>query len=656
MATTGSPKRYRLPSRPGHKVRLRRHKRSPDPDDTSAVRAWLESRPRPWAIDLFCGAGGLSSGIEQAGFSVVAAADEDTLAVESHAHNIEGLTWTGDLSDPTEFIEHLRRWGITSLDLLAGGPPCQPFSLAGVPKIGSLVRQGLRDPEDRRADLWRSFFAIIDHLHPESVMFENVQGFTSAQDGAVLVELVGQLEGRSYEVHTRVLKASEAGVPQHRSRLFVIGVSRGGSFQWPRPVSRKLTTLGDAIQDLPDIGADVREEEQPYFRPDEIPALARSLRRGLRGDERDLIRDHVTRGVRPDDAKIYEHMEPGDTYANVPVELRRYRSDTFSDKYYRLSMDQVSRTITAHLAKDGYWYIHPNQNRTLSVREAARVQTFPDRFRFAGTPSARFRQIGNAVPPLLAKAVAKSVRSALVAASEEFSGLSQPDGPDSSLPNDLRDALASWFGANRRIFAWRTEPLSMWQVLMIEMCLHRTRAEQVAQIADEVLKLGRTPQEFLANLEDLTDALSTLGLQWRVSNLAHAADYLIRRCDGRVPLSRQELMAIPGVADYIASAVLCFGHDVPSVLIDTNTRRIVRRILGEHRQPANWEVRLELHRLAGKAGPDSQWNQALLDLGALVCTALSPKCPECPIRKHCATGIARPIEKRKRTQACSGSR
>ena len=584
LATTTYPSKFRLPSRPGHKVRLRRHKRSPDPDDTSAVRAWLESKPRPWAVDLFCGAGGLSLGLEEAGFSIVAAADEDDLVVESHAHNIEGLTWTGDLGNPSAFIDQLRRWGIESVDLLAGGPPCQPFSLAGVPKIGSLVRQGRRAPEDKRADLWRSFFEIIDYLKPKSVLFENVQGFTAAQDGAVLVELVSQLESREYKVHTRVLKASEAGVPQHRSRLFVIGVSKGENFQWPRPASRKLTTLGEAIRDLPDIGADVREEEQPYVRPMKVSSLARSLRKGLRGTEKDIIRDHVTRGVRPDDAEIYRQLRPGDTYADVPDELRRYRSDIFTDKYYKLSMDHVSRTITAHLAKDGYWYIHPTQNRTLSVREAARVQTFPDRFRFAGTPSTRFRQIGNAVPPLLAKAVATSVKNALVGAREETRSLSQRVGPDSFRRNDLRDDLVLWFDANARVFSWRAKPLNVWQVLMIEICLHRTRAGQVDQVADQVLKIGRTPREFLANLDELTDALSTLGLQWRVSNLPHAAEYLIQRFNGNVPMSRQELVAIPGVADYIASAVLCFGYDIPSVLMDTNTRRIVRRIMGEDRQ------------------------------------------------------------------------
>ena len=104
-------------------------------------------------------------------------------------------------------------------------------------------------------------------------------------------------------------------------------------------------------------------------------------------------------------------MKEGQTYRDLPARLRRYRADIFDDKYFRLSWSGRSRSITAHLAKDGYWYIHPEQNRTLSVREAARIQTFPDRFRFAGSMTSRFTQIGNAVPPMLARAV--GVRSGM---------------------------------------------------------------------------------------------------------------------------------------------------------------------------------------------------------------------------------------------------
>ena len=117
-----------------------------------------------------------------------------------------------------------------------------------------------------------------------------------------------------------------------------------------------------------------------------------------------------------------------------------------------------------------------------------------------------------------------------------------------------------------------------------------------------------------------------------------AAAHIRDELKGRVPDSRQELIAIPGVGDYIASAVLCFAFGRPSVLMDTNTRRIARRVRGENARDPDWLLRLDLHTLAGRSGPDVEWNQALLDLGALVCRARAPACRECPVQKHCCMG------------------
>ena len=628
-----SDSRYRVAHRRGPRIDLSPHRSSPDPSDRDRVHAWLESRPRPWAIDLFCGAGGLSLGLEDGGFSVVAAADSDPVATETHAANIEGLTWTGDLSDLSAFIRQLDDWGIEDVDLLAGGPPCQPFSTAGMSKIGSLVRRGDRRPLDARADLWRSFFAIVDRLKPRAMIFENVPNFAQAQGGAPLIALVNELGSRGYGVHVEVLEAWRYRVPQHRSRLFVIGIAGNGRFEWPKPVGRR-PTVGQAIRDLPVAQADVRDETQVYEGPPRS-VLARLLRKGLRGPEALLVRDHVTRLVRPDDADIYKLMEPGDTYMDVPEHLRRYRSDIFSDKYVRLSFEDLSRTITAHIAKDGYWYIHPREDRTLSIREAARIQTFPDRFRFAGHPSSRYQQIGNAVPPLLASAIASSVRGAI----EDGAATAGANGSHSNGTDGFRDHLARWFVHNKRSFPWRRPGLSPWQVLLVEMSLHRTKAEQVARVADELLSLGVTPASFLSNSKQLAPRLASLGLHWRSANLAAAAEFVSDQLAGEVPDSWQELKAIPGVGDYIASAVLCFAFGRPSVLMDTNTVRIARRLLGDSDLP-NWRLRLALHELAGPNGTDVGWNQALLDLGALVCTARAPKCDECPVRAFCATGRA----------------
>ena len=466
------------------------------------------------------------------------------------------------------------------------------------------------------------------------MLFENVPNFAQAQGGALLIALMDELKHRGYAVHVEVLDAWRYRVPQHRSRLFVVGIARDGKFDWPKPRGRR-PKIRQAIGDLPVVQADSREEAMRYDGPP-TTLLARSLRRGLRGEEAQLIRDHVTRAVRPDDAEIFSLMEPGDTYLDVPERLRRYRSDIFDDKYLRLSFDDLSRTITAHIAKDGYWYIHPREDRTLSIREAARIQTFPDRFLFAGHPTTRYQQVGNAVPPLLASAIANSLHSALD--QENDDGIvDEHERPQRSDDHIFRDDLITWFEANRRDFPWRRSVLSPWQVLLIEMCLHRTRAAQVAQIADEVLSLGRTPDSFLDNLKNLEPSLASLGLRWRIDNLVSAATFIRDELAGQVPDNWQELVSIPGVGDYIASAVLCFAFGRPSVLMDTNTMRIARRVTREADRPI-WRLRLSLHQLAGPKGTDAEWNQALLDLGALTCTARAPKCGDCPILDHCATG------------------
>ena len=623
---------HRLPRRQGERMTLPRHFRSPDPDDPDAVRSWLASRPRPWAMDLFSGAGGLSLGLEEADFSVVAAGDADAVAMETHAANIQGLTWIGDLSRPDDFLSKLEEWGIDDVDLLVGGPPCQPFSRAGTAKIGHLVRVGVRRVHDERADLWQSFFTVMDQVRPRAVLFENVPDFTRAQGGAPLIALTDELRARGYDTHVDVLDAWKYGVPQHRSRLFVVGTPPGAIFEWPSEDSAS-PTLWQAIGDLPSVEANTRDEVQPYLGQPESE-LGQRLREGLSDEESYLIRDHVTRAVRAYDAEIYRLLKEGDKYIDVLERLRRYRSDIFEDKYFRLSCDELSRTITAHIAKDGYWYIHPHQDRTLSIREAARIQTFPDRFRFAGRPSNRYRQIGNAVPPMLASAIGSSMREAL------GSGLSVEDNPlrCETVTEGCRDDLLAWFRVNRRQFPWRDADLNPWQVLMLEMCLHRTRAEQVERVAERLISHGETPGSFLANFELLKPDLETLGLRWRIDNLIAAGTYIRDELHDQVPDSWQELMSIPGVGDYIASAVLCFAFGRSSVLMDTNTRRIALRVLGEDPKGSDWQLRLFLHELAGDTGADALWNQALLDLGALVCKARAPTCVECPIRRYCCTG------------------
>ena len=628
--TTVARGRRRVAHSRGTSIELGPQCGSPNPTDVDQAREWIQSMPRPWAVDLFAGAGGLSLGLLQAGFSIVAAADKDTRSLETHSHNIGGLTWQGDLADPEQFLAQLDCWGVTSVDLVAGGPPCQPFSHAGTPKIADLVKRGVRPPVDGRSDLWRSFLEIVDHLGARAVLIENVPGFAGVQSGYALTALLSELERQGYRTDVRVLKSWHYGVPQLRKRLIVVGLRGGREFRWPIEADEK-TTVHQAIGDLPVVEGGQRDEILEY-QEDDQSAFAQRMRSTLDETERGRIRDHITRLVRDDDAEVFAVMKPGDTYKDVPAHLRRYRADTFTDKYNRLTWDGLSRTVTAHIAKDGYWYIHPEQDRTLSIREAARLQTFPDSFRFAGSPSNRYQQIGNAVPPLLAEKVGTSLRESLESSMVSESGASYAE-------SEVREKLVTWSLTNRREYSWRVER-NPWSILLAEICLRRTRAAQVEDNFPSLLKLAASPMDLLKNQEDVRLVLSHLGIHSRANDLIELAEKLIQDYGGVVPESYGDLVHLPGVGDYIASAVLCFAFGRPTTLIDTNTTRFVRRFSGSDRL-ASWEQRLMLHRLAKPGAADADWNYALLDLGALICKPSRPDCQACPVSSGCSTWGAR---------------
>lgn len=626
----------------GHRLRLPRHPDTPDPLDAEAVRRWTADRSRPTAVDLFAGAGGLSLGLRDAGFRVLASADHDPMAVETHEANVGGLGYCGDLGDPDEFLDLLKAWGITTVDLVAGGPPCQPFSRAGRSRLRGLAEGGARSANDHRAALWTSYVRVIEALSPRAVLMENVPDLATWNDGAVLTGVLEALRELGYRVDARVLEAWQHGVPQHRSRLFVVGLRRDlPFFRWPRQRRSRRPTLRDAIADLPAVPGGQRREVMPYW-GEPTSWLAQRMRRDVPRDQRWVVFDHITREVRPDDAEAFALLPEGGTYEHLPPHLQRYRTDIFSDKYKRLVWDDVSRTITAHLAKDGYWYIHPEQDRTLSVREAARVQTFPDWFRFAGEPTHRYRQIGNAVPPLLAEALGRQLLAAL-----SGTGPRTENAPGAERER-FRSHLLEWHRDAYRDFPWR-RARNPWHVLMAEMCLRRTRADQVAPVFEELLRHAGTPADMLRNRRRIPAVMESLGLRWRAENLLDCAQAIVERFDGEVPSNDIDLQSLPGVGDYVSQAVLCFGFGRPSVLIDTNTNRIIARLNRREGTIRRWQARLDLFLLAGAAGPDAEFNYALLDLGALVCRASSPRCGECPVAAHCRSAHRVPAPTRARS-------
>ena len=232
---------------------------------------------------------------------------------------------------------------------------------------------------------------------------------------------------------------------------------------------------------------------------------------------------------------------------------------------------------------------------------------------------------------MLARAVAHSIRTAMQG--EQLPGRAL-DG------RSFRAPLIRWFRKNRRNFPWRSADTA-WQFLVAEVCLHRTRAQQVAEIYPQLAELAPFPQKLLEHGQEFLDLTARWGLPSRFEKLLETARILVNRYDGAVPTNWQDLKSLPGVSDYVASAILCFGEQREAVLLDTNICRIIRRLTGNPKL-GPWQARVELFERSGFKGPDTDWNYALLDLAASVCTVHSPKCSMCPVQKHCVRGRPSP--------------
>ena len=427
------------------------------------------------AADLFSGAGGLSLGLETAGYRVVLGIDHDREATETHRHHFGGLTLDWDLGNAERVARVAQLIKDADVELLAGGPPCQPFSRAGRNKIRHRILNGFADPSEERRHLWRSFLEVVTIAKPAAVLMENVPDMALDKDMFILRTMVHELESLGYAVDERVVDTSQYWVPQFRQRLILVALRDRTAFTWPSPQPDQVT-VWNAIGDLPSVEGGWRPEGgadgwKPY---EAVPknAFQRRMREGMDGDNADRVYDQITRPVREDDKIAFQHMDAKTLYSDLPEHLRRYRADIFDDKYKRLEENGLSRTITAHIAKDGYWYIHPKDNRTLTVREAARIQTFPDRYRFAGPPSAAFRQIGNAVPPFLGEQLGLAIRGSL-------------DDPRPARPVEPRHGTTHsrrGFALSQTLAVPWLRASTRWQVISAEILLERLGGQQLQWI------------------------------------------------------------------------------------------------------------------------------------------------------------------------------
>jgi DNA (cytosine-5)-methyltransferase 1 len=356
----------------------------------------------PSLIDLFCGAGGVSAGFRQAGYRLIHSIDSWSPAVETYRRNLGEHVERQVISDGVE---------LPNADVIAGGPPCQGFSSAG-----------RRDGADARNSLVAVFARIVARHKPRAFVFENVEGFLTGADGQFVIDLLEPILDAGYHVHLRKVNAANYGVPQHRKRVIAIG-GLGWNPQFPEPTHTAHGAPGASLgaKDLP---------------------LTPSLQGALAGLSSPLAAtcnaptDHQCRLLSGTELERARLLQPGERMRDLPEHLwhesykrrafRRVMDGTPTEKrggapagVRRLSPDEPSKAITGGALRD---FLHPSEDRMLTLRECARLQTFPDDWEFVGSKAEKMQLIGNAVPPLLAYRIAVMLLTSLQHGTTESEG------------------------------------------------------------------------------------------------------------------------------------------------------------------------------------------------------------------------------------------
>jgi DNA (cytosine-5)-methyltransferase 1 len=368
----------------------------------------------PLCVDLFCGAGGLSEGLKMAGFTSIFAVDFDKHAGATYAKNHPCTElFVGDIAN-VQTSQILAAAKGREVDLLCGGPSCQGYST-----------HGKRQADDPRNFLFEHFVRLAEGIRPKWILIENVQGLLTYQNGYFKKVIIERLRGLGYEAEAKVLTAADYGVPQLRKRIFFVATRTGVPITFPEPthgdnVSTKgklqpYVTVGEALADLPALQG---ERLDPFnYVSGPVNEFLNYVRDGAA-----QLTLHENRALSTQAMSIARHVREGEGLRSVPVEflperfqkMRRISNGALRQDcttlYHRLSRTRPSYTITCNFRNIASGpFLHPVENRSLSTREAARLMSFRDTYEFVG--SSLPRQIGNAVPPLLAKAVGEHIVS-----------------------------------------------------------------------------------------------------------------------------------------------------------------------------------------------------------------------------------------------------
>lgn len=392
-----------------------------------------KSRDALTMVDLFCGAGGLSLGFKQNGFKTLLATDFDPLCIETYRYNHP------EIPDDKIICEDIRKLSETieekvsdSVDIIIGGPPCQGFSSAN---------KHHRVIDDPRNELYKYFVKVVKKLSPKVVVMENVKGMLKVADQVVEdfenVQIGDETQKLNYLVAYRLLLSSDFGVAQNRERLIYIAIRRDIAEKLeitPETIFERIehNNVNKQQHNLSEALEGVRELIAPHkMGVGEIDTEENGRKidvNTFNGQENEYLRlinegrimplvfNHKARYCSELNQEIYCRMEPGDDATDPKIaDIMPYahRNDKFKDKYYRLYGDRPCRTITAHLRSDCHSHIHPYEDRTITPREAARVQSFPDDYLFMGPYLKTYIQIGNAVPVVMSRGIAEVIKDCL---------------------------------------------------------------------------------------------------------------------------------------------------------------------------------------------------------------------------------------------------
>lgn len=342
-------------------------------------------------IDLFAGAGGMSLGAQLAGVRIKLCVENDPHAVATYSHNHKNAKiFSDDIRKITDAdVSGLRNYPNEQL-VVFGGPPCQGFSTSN---------QRTRSSDNPTNWLFNEFIRVVDLSKPDWVVFENVKGILETEGGKFFDYTLNSLRKLGYTLSHDVLNSAEFGVPQTRSRLFIVGNLHGITYEFPNPLKNKYVTVLDAISDLPSLTNGANADWCEYVREPQS-LYARKMRCNLKSSPNHLITRNAAHII-----ERYKHIPQGGNWESIPKALMGNYSDVtrcHTGIYKRLKADEPS-VVIGNYRKN--MLIHPWEDRGLSVREAARLQSFPDGYEFKGSIGFQQQQVGNAVPPLLAKAV-----------------------------------------------------------------------------------------------------------------------------------------------------------------------------------------------------------------------------------------------------------